>query len=97
MGISFGSVGKKPYVGSKAVTEAYVGNQLVYKAKYPYKYAFLGGEQNYMLADWCTIGQQVAITKYNNIFRIALPYTNDPASANAWVDLTEIDSTLYKK
>lgn len=32
MGISFGSVGKKPYVGSKEVQEAYVGNQLVYQS-----------------------------------------------------------------
>lgn len=33
MGISFGSTGIKPYVGSKEVKEAYVGSQLVYKGK----------------------------------------------------------------
>ena len=32
MGISFGSTGIKPYVGSKEVQEAYVGNKLVYSA-----------------------------------------------------------------
>lgn len=97
MGISFGSVSKKPYVGSKEVKEAYVGSQLVYQATYPYKYAFLGTANNYMLADWCTIGQSVAITKYNEIYRIALPYASDPATTENWVDLTNIDPTLYKK
>ena len=97
MGISFGSMSKKPYVGSKEVQEAYVGSQLVYQATYPYKYAFLGTANNYMLADWCTIGQSVAITKYNEIYRIALPYASDPATAANWVDLTNIDPTLYKK
>lgn len=97
MGISFGSVSKKPYVGSKEVQEAYVGSQLVYQATYPYKYAFLGTANNYMLADWCTIGQSVAITKYNEIYRIALPYVSDPTSAANWVVLTNIDPTLYKK
>ena len=97
MGISFGSKSVKPYVGGKEVKEAYVGSQLVYQATYPYKYAFLGTANNYMLADWCTIGQSVAITKYNEIYRIALPYVSDPTSAANWVDLTNIDPTLYKK
>lgn len=97
MGISFGSKSVKPYVGSKEVTEAYVGSQLVYQATYPYKYAFRGSENNYMLADWCAIGQSVDITKYNGIFRLALPYVGDPASPANWVDLTNIDPTLYKK
>lgn len=35
MGISFGSVGKKPYVGGKEVQEAYVGSQLVYQNEVP--------------------------------------------------------------
>ena len=97
MPISFGSRTVKPYVGGKEVKEAYVGGQLVYQATYPYKYAFLGTANNYMIADWCSIGQSVAITKYNDIYRIALPYTSDPASPANWVDLTNIDSTLYKK
>lgn len=97
MGISFGRKNVKPYVGGKEVTEAYVGSQLVYQATYPYKYGFLGTANNYMIADWCSIGQSVAITKYNDIYRIALPYVSDPATPASWVDLTNIDPTLYKK
>lgn len=96
MGISFGSASKKPYVGSKEVTEAYVGSQLVYKASYPYKYAFLGTENDYMLADWCTIGQKVAIAKWLDIFRIVLPYTGSPDANENIVILNDIDSTKYK-
>ena len=35
MSISFGSTGRKPYVGNKEVQEAYVGSQLVYKNEVP--------------------------------------------------------------
>jgi hypothetical protein len=64
MGISFGSVSKKPYVGSKEVTEAYVGSQLVYKAqKLPYHYVYLGTENAYYISDLVTLGTGAAITK----------------------------------
>ena len=73
MGISFGSTSKKPYVGSKEVKEAYVGSQLVYRAKPPYKYYFLGGEESYFIDNsvisW--VGSLTNITKYQNKFRIA--------------------------
>lgn len=55
MGISFGSTGIKPYVGSKEVQEAYVGSQLVYQSGPPYYYAFLGGETSYYLANWVNL------------------------------------------
>ena len=49
MGISFGSTGIKPYVGSKEVKEAYVGSQLVYRAIPPYYYYFMGTPNDYIL------------------------------------------------
>lgn len=96
MGISFGSKTIKPYVGGKEVQEAYVGSQLVYKASYPYKYAFLGTANDYMLADWCTIGQKVAIAKWLDIFRITLPHVGNPDANDSLVRLTNIDTTKYK-
>lgn len=96
MSISKGGQSVKPYVGSKEVKEAYVGSQLVYKASYPYKYAFLGTENDYMLADWCVLGQKVAIAKWLNIYRIALPYTSGPYDNDSFVKLTNIDSEKYK-
>lgn len=73
MGISLGSSSKKPYVGSKEVQEAYVGSQLVYRATPPYVYAFLGGQNDYMLASWCTLSAKGAtIVKEGTNFRIAL-------------------------
>lgn len=64
MGISFGSASKKPYVGNKEVTEAYVGSQLVYKAqKLPYHYVYLGAENAYYISDLVTLGTGAAITK----------------------------------
>lgn len=95
MSISKGGQSVKPYVGSKEVKEAYVGNQLVYKG-YPYKYAFLGTENDYMLANWCSIGQKVTIIKWLDIFRIALPYTGSPDDNDNIVILNNIDSTKYK-
>ena len=49
MGISFGSTGIKPYVGSKEVKEAYVGSQLVYQSVAPIVYKFLGAENTYTI------------------------------------------------
>ena len=75
MGISFGSVGKKPYVGSKEVQEAYVGSQLVYKAqKLPYHYVFLGTENEYYISPLVTLGAGAAITKpgWATTYKIAL-------------------------
>lgn len=70
MGISLGSSSKKPYVGSKEVQEAYVGTQKIYSA---ISYAFLGRENDYILADWATLSSSnIAITKYDNVFRIAI-------------------------
>lgn len=96
MSISKGGQSVKPYVGSKEVKEAYVGGQLVYKESYPYKYAFLGTANDYMLANWCSIGQKVAIIKWLDIFRIALPYTGSPDANDSIVILNNIDSTKYK-
>lgn len=73
MGISFGSVSKKPYVGSKEVEEAYVGNQLVYRAVPPYNYAFLSGETAYVLADYVTIGSRMSFPKDGGLFRLHMP------------------------
>lgn len=76
MGISFGNKAIKPYVGSKEVQEAYVGDQLVYRAKSPYIYYFLGGETDYVLND-IDLGNRAAITKpnYSNNYKIALTPT----------------------
>lgn len=73
MGISFGSVGKKPYVGSKEVQEAYVGNQLVYRAVPPYSYGFLSGETSYVLASYVTIGSRMSFPKDEGLFRMYMP------------------------
>ena len=69
MGISFGSKSVKPCVGSKEVTEAYVGSQLVYRATPPY--VFIGDANDYLLSDLGQLGTGCAITKYNNIYRVA--------------------------
>lgn len=84
MGISLGSSSKKPYVGSKEVQEAYVGSQLVYKAVPPYVYGFLGRENDYIKADWVTLGDRVGISKYDNIYRI-----NFGRNSSITIDLTE--------
>lgn len=63
MGISFGSAGMKPYVGSKEVTEAYVGSQLVYRARLPYNYMFLGAENDYYKSDNVQLVKQADIAK----------------------------------
>lgn len=78
MGISFGSKSVKPYFGSKEVKEAYVGSQLVYTSKPLDNYAFLGGENNYFLADWVNINGGVpnyntsaTIVKESGIYRLS--------------------------
>lgn len=81
MSISKGGQSVKPYVGSKEVKEAYVGNQLVYRATPPYVYAFLGGTNDYILASWCTLSSSgAAIVKEDNNFRIALSSYYNPAT-----------------
>lgn len=89
MGISFGSVGKKPYVGSKEVTEAYVGSQLVYRATPPYLYFFLGRENDYILNSVDLRGNTIVKPSGSNIFNIANSYklTNDQYG---YVDVTNL-------
>lgn len=77
MGISFGSTGIKPYVGSKEVQEAYVGSQLVYKAeKLPYNYVFLGTENEYLISPLVVLGTGATITKpsWATTFKLDLNY-----------------------
>lgn len=69
MGISFGSTGIKPYVGSKEVQEAYVGSQLVYRAVPPYLYRFLGSENDYILDGELN---NASVVKVKGKYRISL-------------------------
>lgn len=89
MGISFGSTGIKPYVGSKEVKEAYVGSQLVYRATPPYLYFFLGGENDYILNSVDLRGNTIAKPAGSNVFNIVNSYklTND---AYGYVDVTNL-------
>lgn len=73
MSISKGGQSVKPYVGSKEVKEAYVGNQLVYRAVPPYNYAFLSGETSYVLADYVTVGPRISFPKVGGLFRMYMP------------------------
>ena len=72
MSISFGSTGIKPYAGSKEVKEAYVGSQKIYSAAPAYVYAFIGGENDYVVAPWTTLGRYAVIKKINGIYRISI-------------------------
>lgn len=72
MGISFGSTGIKPYVGSKEVQEAYVGSQLVYQNTPPFVYAFLGNANDYVIADWCQLTRYAQVEKNSGIYRITI-------------------------
>ena len=72
MSISFGSTGIKPYVGSKEVKEAYVGSQKIYSAAPAYVYAFIGSENDYVLAPWTTLGSYAEVKKINGIYRISI-------------------------
>lgn len=94
MGISFGSTGIKPYVGSKEVKEAYVGSQLVYQSRPPYNYAFLGGENNYFIADWCSLVRGANIVKDNGKYRISMAAS--PTNNQYFFRLTEIHGSTIK-
>ena len=78
MGISFGSTGIKPYVGSKEVKEAYAGSQLVYKSGLPYNYYFLGGENDYFINDNLKLIRNTDIIKPagKSTYKIASFYGN---------------------
>ena len=69
MGISFGSTGIKPYVGSKEVQEAYVGSQLVYRATPPAVYKFLGTETDYIIDGTL---DNASVVKIKDKYRISL-------------------------
>ena len=88
MGISFGSTGIKPYVGSKEVQEAYVGSQLVYQNAPPYVYAFLGTSNDYVLADWCTLTKNATVQKYNGVYKISI--AADRPSGTVTLDITSL-------
>lgn len=89
MSISFGSTGKKPYVGSKEVKEAYVGSQLVYRAEPPYLYFFLGRENDYILNSVDLRGNTIVKPTGSNVYNIANRYalTNDQYG---YVDVTNL-------
>lgn len=76
MSISFGSAGKKPYVGSKEVKEAYVGSTMVYQGVPPIVYAFQGSSSTYTIAPWCELNQNAQITTESSEYRIALKYNS---------------------
>ena len=81
MGISFGNASKKPYVGSKEVKEAYVGNQLVYQNRPSDNWVYIGEENKYYLAGYASlIGG--TFTKEENKFRIALSNQNQKLTIN---------------
>ena len=86
MGISFGSTGIKPYVGSKEVKEAYVGSQLVYKSGLPYNYYFVGAENDYFINDNVQLVRNTNITKPagKSTYKIASEYTS---SQSGYFDL----------
>ena len=94
MSISFGSTGIKPYVGSKEVKEAYVGSQLVYQSRPPYNYAFLGGENNYFIADWCSLVRGANIVKDEGKYRISMAASS--TSNQYFFRLTEIHGSTIK-
>ena len=96
MGISFGSKSVKPYVGSKEVTEAYVGNQLVYRAVPPVVYGFLGSENDYAIAEWCQLTDNAAIVKESGIYRIALSRQAYAGHVYGIVTLSEIKGKQLK-
>lgn len=87
MSISKGGQSVKPYVGSKEVQEAYVGGQLVYKSGPPIEYGFLGGENDYVIADWCKLTINAAVVKETGVYRIGLTSNYD---GNGRISLTEI-------
>lgn len=99
MGISFGSTGKKPYVGSKEVQEAYVGSQLVYRAAPPYKYYFLGAENDYII-DNSVISlsdKRATIAKDGGIYRIVLTTESYGNPGHVRVNLTNTTFTFIAR
>ena len=94
MGISFGSNGVKPYVGGSEIQEAYVGSQLVYKSRPPYTYAFLGGESNYFIADWCSLVRGATVVKDEGKYRISMAASS--TSNPYYFRLTEIHGPVIK-
>lgn len=99
MGISFGSTGIKPYVGSKEVTEAYVGSQLVYRAVPPYKYYFLGAENDYII-DNSVISlsdKRATIAKDGGIYRIVLTAESYGNPGHVRVNLTNTTFTFIAR
>lgn len=99
MSISFGSKSVKPYVGGKEVQEAYVGSQLVYRATPPYKYYFLGTENDYILDNSViTLStQRAAITKDGGIYRIALTSASYKTPGYVRVNLTNTTFTFIAR
>ena len=99
MSISKGGQSVKPYVGSKEVKEAYVGNQLVYRAVPPYKYYFLGAENDYILDNSViTLApQNASITKDGGIYRIALTTTSFGTPGYVRINLTNTTFTFIAR
>lgn len=83
MSISKGGQSVKPYVGSNEVKEAYVGSQLVYRATPPY--VFIGDANDYVLSDLGQLGTGCAVTKYNNIYRVAPKAGQQPNPSNGFI------------
>ena len=96
MAISLGNSSKKPYVGSKEVKEAYVGTQKVYSAAPPVYYAFLGGENDYVKAEWFNLVQNVNIGKEGGVYRVALGSTYSDYSFRGVVTITDIKTNKLK-
>ena len=93
MSISKGGQSVKPYVGSKEVKEAYAGSQLVYRAVPPVVYGFLGNENDYVIAPWCQLGNNAAIVKNDNIYRISLSIKSQSYGR---ITISEIHGTKFK-
>lgn len=76
MSISFGSTGRKPYVGSKEVQEAYVGGQKVYGSVNKVIFHNVDGN-NYEIADYVSFGGDATIKGYFGQYHyINIPYSD---------------------
>lgn len=99
MSISKGGQSVKPYVGSKEVKEAYVGSQLVYRATPPYKYYFLGAENDYII-DNSVISlsdKRATIAKDGGIYRIVLTTESYGNPGHVRVNLTNTTFTFIAR